>query len=193
MNDFIGVYEHAFPADFCNGLIEYYKWCKENNKTWRRTETSPTYKNDESCAVGPTTHAEISFTKSHLQGYIREFNSVFWDKCYSHYSQKFDILNQIEKHSIFYYKLQETHPGEGYHIWHCEHGSAEHSRRIGAYIIYLNDVDEGGETEFIYLSKRVKPSQGTVVIFPAGYTHTHRGNPPLSGTKYILTGWLEYS
>lgn len=60
-----------------------------------------------------------------------------------------------------------------------------------AFIVYLNDVEGGGETEFLYLGRRVSPVQGRLVIFPAGYTHTHRGNPPLSGEKYILTGWIE--
>jgi hypothetical protein len=59
-------------------------------------------------------------------------------------------------------------------------------------ILYLNDVEEGGETEFLYFSKRVKPKQGTLLLFPASFTHTHRGNPPLSGTKYIMNTWLEY-
>ena len=58
-------------------------------------------------------------------------------------------------------------------------------------MMYLNDVDDGGETEFLYQKKRIRPKQGRVLIFPAGFTHTHRGNPPLSGDKYILTSWLE--
>jgi len=58
-------------------------------------------------------------------------------------------------------------------------------------MLYLNTVSEGGETEFLYLHRRIKPLQGRLLIFPASFTHTHRGNPPLSGDKYILTSWLE--
>ena len=54
------------------------------------------------------------------------------------------------------------------------------------------DRDEGGETEFLYQSMRVKPKQGTLLIWPAAFTHTHRGNPPLSNEKYIVTGWTEF-
>jgi hypothetical protein len=57
-------------------------------------------------------------------------------------------------------------------------------------MVYLNDVLDGGETEFLYQSRRVKPREGRVVIFPVQWTHTHRGNPPLSGEKYIATSWL---
>jgi len=61
-----------------------------------------------------------------------------------------------------------------------------------AFILYLNDVADGGETEFLYYPRRIKPKTGKLVLFPGGYTHTHRGNPPLLGTKYILTGWVEF-
>jgi hypothetical protein len=56
-------------------------------------------------------------------------------------------------------------------------------------MVYLNDVDEGGETEFLYQQVKIKPKRGTVVIWPGGFTHLHRGNPPLKN-KYIATGWL---
>ena len=62
------------------------------------------------------------------------------------------------------------------------------SRAI-AWMIYLNDVEEGGETEFLYQQKRFKPTGNTALLWPGSWTHIHRGNPPLSGDKYILTGW----
>ena len=60
------------------------------------------------------------------------------------------------------------------------------------FILYLNDIEEGGETEFLYYSKRIKAEKGKLIMWPAGFTHTHRGNPPLTDVKYILTGWLEF-
>jgi hypothetical protein len=29
-------------------------------------------------------------------------------------------------------------------------------------------------------------------IFPAAFTHTHRGNPVYSKDKYIATGWFNF-
>ena len=66
------------------------------------------------------------------------------------------------------------------------------SIRILNFLCYLNTVDEGGETELLYYPKRIKAEAGKLLLMPAGYTHTHRGNPPLSNDKYILTGWVEY-
>ena len=59
-----------------------------------------------------------------------------------------------------------------------------------AWMVYLNDVEEGGETEFLYQSLRIKPKANMAVLWPGSFTHIHRGNPPLSGDKYILTGWF---
>ena len=52
--------------------------------------------------------------------------------------------------------------------------------------------DRGGETEFLYQHKRVSPKTGSLMICPSSFTHTHRGNPPLSGVKYIMNGWIEF-
>ena len=91
----------------------------------------------------------------------------------------------------YYQKLQMTPPGGGIHSWHNEHSTADAMDRIMAWMFYLNDIDEGGETEFLHQKLRIKPTKGTLVMFPASYTHSHRGNPPLSQTKYILTGWYQ--
>lgn len=90
-------------------------------------------------------------------------------------------------------KIQMTKPSQGYHVWHCENSDLLNKGRFLTWILYLNDIEEGGETEFIHLSQRISPKTGRLVIFPAGWTHAHRGNPPLEGTKYIATGWMEYT
>lgn len=65
-----------------------------------------------------------------------------------------------------------------------------HAMRELTWMIYLNDMPDGdGETEFLYQRRRIKPTAGTVVIWPAGYTHVHKGNTVFSQDKYILTGW----
>jgi hypothetical protein len=107
-------------------------------------------------------------------------------------SQKFSILKTAETHKIYTFKVQRTSPNEGYHIWHFEDTTRMQRNRLLTFMVYLNDIEDGGETEFLYLSKRIKPVAGRVLIWPAGYTHTHRGNPPLKDTKYIITGWVEF-
>ena len=84
----------------------------------------------------------------------------------------------------------------GYHHFHSEifpkDPQCEQLHRVLLWMYYLNDVDEGGETEFYYQERKLKPKAGTLVIAPAGFTHTHKGHVPRSGHKYILTSWLLY-
>ncbi|MGS0726566.1 2OG-Fe(II) oxygenase [Shewanella sp. 0m-11] len=85
----------------------------------------------------------------------------------------------------------------GYPHWHSEqfpqvsHNEALH--RVVLYMFYLNDVEEGGETEFYYQNKLIKPKKGTMVMAPAGFTHSHRGNIPKSHDKYIATSWIMFN
>ncbi|SEA43494.1 2OG-Fe(II) oxygenase [Microbulbifer marinus] len=86
----------------------------------------------------------------------------------------------------------------GYHHWHSEHyphpsDPAQKSlHRVLFWLLYLNDVEEGGETEFHYQGAKIKPRRGSLILSPCGFTHTHRGNVPQSHDKYILTSWVMY-
>ncbi len=87
----------------------------------------------------------------------------------------------------------------GYHHWHSEHyphpnDSKQRSlHRVLLWLIYLNDVEEGGETEFFFQQAKVKPAQGSLVLAPCGFTHTHRGCVPVSNDKYVLASWVMYN
>ena len=86
--------------------------------------------------------------------------------------------------------LQKTEPLQGYHTFHSENLAWHGHNRTLAWMLYLNDIEEGGETEFLYQQLKIKPKRNTFVIWSGSFTHLHRGNPPISGTKYILTGWF---
>ena len=64
-----------------------------------------------------------------------------------------------------------------------------------AYILYLNDVDEGGETHIIFDKKdiNIKPEAGKLLIFPANFCFPHEGKKPISNSKYILVGFVNYA
>ncbi|HEY0661583.1 MAG TPA: 2OG-Fe(II) oxygenase [Lysobacter sp.] len=82
----------------------------------------------------------------------------------------------------------------GYPYWHCElyprDPSAETLHRHLLWTIYLNDGFEEGETEFLYQQRKIVPRTGSLLIAPAAFTHTHRGNRPLGGDKVIATSWV---
>jgi hypothetical protein len=84
----------------------------------------------------------------------------------------------------------------GYPRWHCElHPQAndptgEKLHRTLLWTIYLNDGFAEGETEFLHQRRKIAPRAGSLLIAPAAFTHTHRGNMPKSGDKYIATSWV---
>jgi hypothetical protein len=82
----------------------------------------------------------------------------------------------------------------GYPYWHCElypkDASCETLHRTVLWTIYLNDAFDEGETEFLYQQRKIKPRVGSLLIAPTSFTHTHRGNKPVGGAKYIATSWL---
>lgn len=81
----------------------------------------------------------------------------------------------------------------GYPYWHSEQyprqdgGEALH--RVLLWTLYLNDEFDGGETEFLYQQRCIRPRTGSLLVAPAAFTHTHRGNRPQRGDKYIATSW----
>ena len=95
---------------------------------------------------------------------------------------------QLSCHS---FKLHKVKEGQGYHTWHSEIDGVQGCRRVLAWMTYLRVPEEGGETEFLHQSKRIVPAVGKTLIWPAYFTHLHRGNPPLKGEKYYITGWFE--
>ena len=81
---------------------------------------------------------------------------------------------------------------DGYHTWHYDWMAASPNAagRTMVLMFYLNDVEEGGETEFLHQNLKIKPEKGKVVIFPAYFTHIHKGNIPISNDKYICNIYM---
>ena len=78
---------------------------------------------------------------------------------------------------------------------HIDASGLETSKRFLAIFFYLNDVEEGGETVFPLnrgSGLTITPQYGRAVVFPPFWTHPHRGNPVVSGEKYLLSTYLHY-
>jgi len=192
IKNFIGVYDGYIPEEACDQAIELFKKYDEFNKVFSRftsENTTQDLKNDKQLFLVPEvlTHQEFDINKI-------KFLMVNFDIALRHYYLETNIKKYTAE-DIFtdHVKIQKTIPGQGYHVWHVEHNKGrENETRILAYTIYLNTIEEGGETEFLHQAQRVKPVKGRIVIWPAGFPYVHRGNPPLSGEKYILTSWIRY-
>jgi hypothetical protein len=192
--DFIGMFPTGFPAKTCQKIIEAYEDLDKMGKSvqgrvggvGKPAEVNKSAKNSRDIELGVYHYYKdlLYECNTHLQ------------ECYNLYMAEYWQINQyLSKHDVTAWQIQkyDAKDGGGYHNFHIENSGVANMRRVMAYIIYLNDIDDGGETEFLHQAIRVKPETGKVIIFPAYFTHVHRGNPVLSGQdKYIMTGWLEY-
>jgi len=192
IKDFIGVYDGYIPDEACDQAIELFNKYQEFNKVFSRFTfegATQDVKNDKQlfCTGDVLTDQKFNVNKLKLL-------MINFDMALKHYYTETNVKKYTADDIITdHVKIQKTMPSQGYHVWHIEHNQGrEYEKRILVYSIYLNTVEDGGETEFLYQSQRVKPVKGRIVIWPAGFPYVHRGNPPLSGEKYIVTSWINY-
>lgn len=192
-DDHIGIFKNAIPRDLCEQIIEQIKYINSEGYFETRLKLENVnngVKADK--AYMPTDSFFIDTGTGFVDNVpITGYMYGALKNCFYLYSVKYSGLGALEPY-VPGLKIQITAPGEGYHIWHSEQGPGEASSRCAVFMIYLNDIDEGGETEFLYQRRRIKAEAGTVVIWPAGYTHQHRGNSVISDQeKYVGTGWFK--
>jgi hypothetical protein len=181
-DQFIGIYDNVLSEDECKNIIDLF----EGDLNDKVDKNGDTQFNKDKMERYDYQKFYLSNDTSNL--IVLKVNEVL-NKCIELYAKEFWVIKQLKATSLEV-KLQKTPPKGGYHVWHCEQGDSKSSNRVLAWNIYLNDIPDGeGETEFLWQGLRVKPKVGTVSIFPAYFTHTHRGNPVYSCDKYIATGW----
>ena len=195
IKDFIGVFGNVASKEYCQKVIEQFELRQKLNQVKNRQNHDNVIKtvkdNNFYFPIDEITNESIAFESDEY--ILKEFNTIAAN-CYNLYNERYGVLQNVENHKMAQsIKIQKTLPSEGYHVWHCEHADLLSSRRLLLVMLYLNDISEGGETEFLYQSLRLRPREGTLVIVPSSFTHTHRGNPPLSGTKYMINGWIEFT
>jgi hypothetical protein len=132
---------------------------------------------------------QLMFHEDITQMYLKELEQI-----YSLYTEQFVALTTGQPIRVERVNMQRYYPGQGFHNWHYERTSHIHpsGARALVYMTYLNDVNDGGETEFMYQNIKIVPRKGLTLLWPVDWTHTHRGITSPSQTKYIVTGWFQY-
>jgi hypothetical protein len=191
--DFIAIYRNVYPEGYCQHLINEFERLVESGAGWSRQRSEGAVKhakNDMQVGLNFGVHTAKDFNGTPA-------SKVFFDglqQCYDAYTEEFSILknDQVTGTAM---KMQRTDPGGGYHIWHAEQNGGRNVERVLVYMLYLNTLapEEAGETEFLYQQRRLQPVENTMVLWPAAYTHAHRGNTVFGErSKYIVTGWFYY-
>jgi|TARA_R100001086_G_scaffold93408_1_gene46388 hypothetical protein len=186
IENFIGTFDNYISKEDCKKAIDFYENQNSFNNSYQRLQSENSTINEKQDTAVNLHPPNIKLWKDDLKTLFLNF-----DLALKRYFDNSGINDFYSHYKYMDMKIQKTLPGQGYHRWHIEHSPDKFANRILVYSIYLNDVNDGGETEFLHQSVRVKPKTGRIVIWPAGFPYVHRGNPPLKGEKYILTSWIE--
>jgi hypothetical protein len=123
-----------------------------------------------------------------LKQYINELH-----KCFLDYQNQWPFLKSMLKTvDIPAFNIQKYYRGDHFASLHSERTTLNTLHRLFAWMTYLNDVDDGGQTSFSHYGIRITPETGKTLIWPAEWTHAHTGEILKSGTKYIVTGWMHF-
>jgi len=172
-----------FSKEECVGLIEWFEILDKNNQL-EQTKLEGHREFDE---VNLNIFREQTL-KMQLDVYKR------FDDILEKYKQDVNVHKKVlpEKSAWEEIRIKRYRAGRGNFLDHVDVGDYISARRFLVFFVYLNDVEEGGETEFPDLDLTISPECGTILIFPATWTYLHRGNTPISNDKYILGSYLHY-
>jgi len=113
-------------------------------------------------------------------------------ECLNDYLQTYQNLNTHAKFDIFEnINIQRYPVNGGFKVWHSERSQYRACDRLLVFMTYLNDVPDGG-TEFRYQKLTMPAKKGLTLIWPAEWTHEHRGIVSSTQEKTIITGWYSF-
>ena len=190
--DFIGIYDESVPVDLCNSFVENYELAKKNQTiidcSVENEAQIPPSLLPRLLQKDDVTYTTSTYSTIYPRPPVIAYNN-FLGECFKCYLKRYSIkFNAVIYNDVF--KIHKVRKSEGYHTWHYERNDPASLDRMMAYMTYLEVPKKGGETEFLHQSLRIEPIVGRTLIWPAGFTHMHRGNPPLDGEKMYITGWF---
>ena len=183
MEKWIKTYPKIFSKEECTGLIEWFEILDES-KQLVQTKLEKHREFDEA----NLNDFREQTLKVQLDVYKR------FDDIFEKYKQDINVLKKAlpEKSAWEEIRIKRYRAGRGNFLDHVDVGDYISARRFLVFFVYLNDVAEGGETEFPDLDLTISPECGKLLVFPSIWTFLHRGNVPISNDKYILGSYKHY-
>ena len=176
MGDFIHMIQME-DTSLCDDMLKYY----DNHVEYKQRGHSDGGDKKSTDVVvwpnssDPTILKYLNFLGSCVEDYRKEYDSFTFPVGYAEP-----------------WLIQHYEPGEGFTSWHCERATHLTHQRALVFMTYLNDVEDGGETQWLYQGRQVKPKKGLTAIWPTDFTHTHRGVVSPTQRKTIATGWFSF-
>ena len=192
--NFIYQNENSICPELCAEIIEMYE--NENNKYQGKTIAGiqPKIKNTTDFTIPKNDEKwnkiEQFLYKELHKNILKYTESINCESYRAKYNNGMESTiftnNQLEAYNFM---IQKYDKNKGEYIYHNDFHMNSNKYRVITFLWYLNDIHEGGETEF-WDSYKIKPTAGKIVLFPSSWTYPHRGKMPISDNKYIITNWL---
>ena len=182
-NNFIGSWK--INKKICDEIISFYENNIEDVKPCEAgSKVNIKVKKSEDLTISPK-----ELTEEKYQCFL-SYMEILID-CYKDYIEQWselkNLFSVVESSS---FNIQKYYPGGHFNKFHMERTNILNSSRVFAWMTYLNEVEEGGNTDFLYYDLSIKPEAGKTIIWPAEWTHAHKGNIVEKGLKYVITGWF---
>lgn len=177
------------PLSICDEIITYF----EKNKGQQSKGVSDQGVNLESKNSIDITISPNELNRAGNEVFKSYFESLF--DCYQDYVAQWPFLKTFrEELHVGRFNLQRYQSGQHFQKIHTERSGLGTLHRLFAWMTYLNDVDsdDGGTTVFTHYHLEIQPKKGLTLIWPAEWTHAHKGNVLRKNSKYIMTGWMHF-
>lgn len=181
LSDLVRIYPAAMPPALCQTLVDGFEALEGQHLG--RADADPT----------APRFTELNLTQQWQAGHDEAFPAIL--PLFERYSRELQICPEQWPAELAFEELRikRYRPGTGEAFpEHVDVGDHASARRFLAALIYLNDVDNGGATEFPGWGQAIQPRAGTAVLFPPLWPWLHAGRPPVSGPKWILSTYLHY-
>lgn len=182
------IWGRQIPDEVCDHLIEFW-----DNQRFLRVQPGQVYSQgdvttDNEIKESMDTLVPHQISMPHVQDYLSELQGVLDD-----YINEFPFCNTSRFQIVEPLSMQWYPKGGGFKEWHTERLNAlpGTAHRHLVFMTYLNDVPDGG-TEWYHQDLYVPAKKGYTVIWPADWTHFHRGRVSHTSEKQIITGWFAY-
>ena len=184
--NFIGIW-NLENDDLCKNITNFFETNIDLQKDGSTGDGQKTeLKKTTDINIHPNNLKEEKFL--HIKEYIKALHN-----CYLDYQEQWPFLkDKINTVDIPTFNIQRYNPGDHFSHIHTERSSLNSLHRVFAWMTYLNNVDDGGNTHFTHYDLKIKPEIGKTLIWPAEWTHAHCGEILNSGVKYIITGWMHF-
>ena len=217
--DFIEVFDRALPAEQCRALIAAFEASDNVHRGAMGGGVETSMKNSWDICISDDVRwkqAEAALNNAMLRSllaYLRKYPYTILGPVWLRMKDPQtgastlldpDSLVALDDARLTALVMKAFRPGKinvqkyladegGYPRWHCEvypEPKPDTLSRTLLWTLYLNDDFGEGETEFYHQRRKITPKAGSLLLAPAGFTHTHRGNRPKGGHKYIATSWV---